>query len=112
SKSPRRYPCTIQGCPKTFSRESNAKAHLRTHDKKCNYRVKCDIYGRLFTRRSDVVRHHKDVHLRERNHQCHLCNRSYSRRDSLERLVLFYYDIINYLTISIQGTIAFITRAV
>jgi hypothetical protein len=94
STLPRRYPCTIEGCPKTFSRKSNAKAHLRTHDKNRNYRVKCGICGRLFTRRADLVRHHKDVHLQERRHCCHHCLRSFSRRDSLERLVLFYIIVL------------------
>jgi hypothetical protein len=80
----KRFPCTFEGCSKTFTRKYNANAHLRTHYR--HYPAQCEICGNRFTRQADLARHKKDVHLRQRRYYCDSCYLSFSRSDTLSRL--------------------------
>lgn len=98
-RSPRRQPrrlttkeeanfqCQVKGCGKLFSRSYNYKAHLETHDDRREYPFPCtvDDCNKRFVRKTDLSRHHQSVHMKERNHKCEYCARTFARKDTLRR---------------------------
>ncbi|ETS83102.1 hypothetical protein PFICI_04978 [Pestalotiopsis fici W106-1] len=87
SKEDANYQCEVKGCGKQFSRSYNYKAHLETHDEDREYPFLCTVVDcdRKFVRKTDLTRHHQNVHMREKNHRCDYCNRSFARKDTLRR---------------------------
>ncbi|KAK8863278.1 Transcriptional regulator prz1 [Apiospora arundinis] len=81
------FQCDVKGCGKLFSRSYNFKAHLETHDEKREYPFPCQIEGctKKFVRKTDLSRHHQSVHMKERNHKCDFCSRTFARKDTLRR---------------------------
>ncbi|KAK6202004.1 hypothetical protein LQW54_009136 [Pestalotiopsis sp. IQ-011] len=87
SKEDANYQCEVKGCGKLFSRSYNYKAHLETHDENREYPFPCTMgdCDRKFVRKTDLTRHHQSVHMREKNHRCDYCHRSFARKDTLRR---------------------------
>lgn len=81
------FQCDVKGCGKLFSRSYNFKAHLETHDEKREYPFPCQVEGctKKFVRKTDLSRHHQSVHMKERNHKCDFCSRTFARKDTLRR---------------------------
>ncbi|KAK8038394.1 hypothetical protein PG994_015161 [Apiospora phragmitis] len=81
------FQCDVKGCGKLFSRSYNFKAHLKTHDEKREYPFPCQVegYTKKFVRKTDLSRHHQSVHMKERNHKCYFCHRTFARKDTLQR---------------------------
>lgn len=55
SRDEQHYPCPVEGCSKKFARKT------------------------------DLERHNKSVHIKERNHECTFCGRLFARKDTLRR---------------------------
>ncbi|KAG9301774.1 hypothetical protein G9A89_003321 [Geosiphon pyriformis] len=81
----RRFPCLI--CGHRFSRKYNMEQHMKTHDPNRRKDFACDFPGctSTFTRRHDLKRHTRNIHVREINHQCEVCNKGFSRKDAWKR---------------------------
>ncbi|KAF9694534.1 hypothetical protein EKO04_007365 [Ascochyta lentis] len=79
------YSCLM--CQKGFSRQYNYKQHLLTHDpnRKKEHTCLWDGCGRSFVRRTDLERHHRSVHLKERSHGCRNCPSGFARKDTCGR---------------------------
>lgn len=87
TKEEANFQCDVKGCGKFFSRSYNFKAHLETHRERRDYPFPCLIgdCAKKFVRKTDLVRHHQSVHMKERNHGCDYCGRMFARRDTLKR---------------------------
>lgn len=46
-----------------------------------------DDCKKKFARKTDLERHNKSVHIKERNHECTYCGRLFARKDTLRRFV-------------------------
>lgn len=87
TKEEANFQCDVKGCGKFFSRSYNFKAHLETHRERRDYPFPCliDDCAKKFVRKTDLLRHHQSVHMKERNHGCDYCGRMFARRDTLKR---------------------------
>lgn len=65
SRDEQHYPCPVEGCTKKFARKT------------------------------DLERHNKSVHIKERNHECTFCGRLFARKDTLRR-----YEDVNFSSAS------------
>ncbi|TRM70258.1 hypothetical protein BD626DRAFT_533594 [Schizophyllum amplum] len=75
------YPCTINGCPKIFSRLFSLRTHQRAHFAERPFR--CTLCPASFARNHDLKRHCK---LHDRTAwKCACCEKIFSRRDALKR---------------------------
>lgn len=102
-------------CGKLFKRSYNWKSHMETHNPERRYPHPCTAMigttqcTKKFQRKTDLDRHndsvslgptegmrgklrsktnadsHLKVHLKAKNHQCHLCGNRFARRDTLRR---------------------------
>ncbi|KAF2162521.1 hypothetical protein M409DRAFT_69100 [Zasmidium cellare ATCC 36951] len=81
--------CHCDKCGKLFQRSYNLKAHMDTHDPHREQPHACHYPGckRRFVRRTDLIRHERSVHLRERHFSCPLCHSAFARKDTLRRYV-------------------------
>lgn len=85
TKGNRTFQCP--NCHKVFTRQSNFKSHLKTHDANRVYPFHCMMEGCKYksSRRADVQRHQKCVHMKQRNFYCKFCPSSFPRNDNLTR---------------------------
>ena len=66
--SPARYRCSIPGCSKDFTRQTDLKRHFKTQHDAPNKRIDCDFKwcGRTgehgFTRKDHLAEHLREVH--------------------------------------------------
>lgn len=80
-----RFNCEL--CPQHFSRKYNYTQHIknrhtaRVREHACNWEG-CD---QLFGRQTDLDRHKRSVHLKEKNSKCRMCGRCFARKDTLIR---------------------------
>jgi hypothetical protein len=83
------FQCRVKGCGKLFSRSYNFKAHMETHDSSRVYPFPCPLpdCSKKFVRKTDLQRHHRSVHMKERDFCCDFCNRYFARKDTLRRHV-------------------------
>ncbi|KAI9886146.1 MAG: hypothetical protein M1823_002049 [Watsoniomyces obsoletus] len=74
-------------CGKLFERRYNYRAHLATHDPERIYAHTCQVEwcDKKFVRKTDLMRHHQSVHLKQRNFRCELCGHDFARKDTLHR---------------------------
>ncbi|TQS32546.1 hypothetical protein Golomagni_07135 [Golovinomyces magnicellulatus] len=70
--------------PSPSRRKKVDKLHLK--DKEDHY-FSCPIDDcrKKFARKTDLERHNKSVHIKERNHECTYCGRLFARKDTLRR---------------------------
>ncbi|KAI9846548.1 MAG: hypothetical protein M1838_001244 [Thelocarpon superellum] len=78
---------TCHVCGKLFGRSYNFKAHMETHDPGRVYAHPCQVQhcDKKFVRKTDLMRHHQSVHMKQRNYQCELCGNMFARKDTLRR---------------------------
>lgn len=67
-------------CSKCFATRQSIYAHIQRH---IGQKVLCNICGKCFSNRNNLTKHHKTVHLKEKNYQCPTCEKRY---DSSYRL--------------------------
>ncbi len=67
-------------CGKCFTSRQSVYAHIQRH---IGQKVLCNICGKCFSNRNNLTKHHKTVHLKEKNYQCSTCEKRY---DSSYRL--------------------------
>lgn len=81
------FRCQIEGCYGVFCSSYSLSVHMKTHemDRKYSFWCASENCNKKFTRRIDQQRHHSAVHLKQRNHRCIFCNRSFGRKDTLRR---------------------------
>jgi hypothetical protein len=82
------YVCRI--CPnKGFARRYNYNQHMLTHeanrrkDNVCPY-PDCK---KQFVRKTDLGRHERSVHIKDRSYKCTMCTSAFPRKDTLQRFV-------------------------
>lgn len=69
----------------TSSRRSKGeKSQSKSRDEQ---HYQCPVGGctKKFARKTDLERHNKSVHIKERNHECTFCGRLFARKDTLRR---------------------------
>ncbi|KAF9122837.1 hypothetical protein EC957_001508 [Mortierella hygrophila] len=79
--APRRFPC--QECEKAFPTKGELASHSRCHLKVPAFL--CGICGRPFKRRTDYVRHVRNVHEEVGRYSCIQCGERFGRLDKLKR---------------------------
>lgn len=67
-------------CGKGFATRGRVNGHIRSHT---DEKALCNMCGKSFSSRNNLSKHHKTVHLKEKNFQCHVCENRY---DSSYRL--------------------------
>ncbi|RDH17374.1 hypothetical protein M747DRAFT_102065 [Aspergillus niger ATCC 13496] len=72
-------------CGVRFTRRSNCKEHMKSHDPNYVRPHPCETCGREFRRRTDLKRHVDSIHRGIRKYGCEKCGRRYSRQDTLSR---------------------------
>ncbi|KAF9977057.1 hypothetical protein BGZ73_007171 [Actinomortierella ambigua] len=80
---PRRFACTEPGCEKAFPTKGELASHARCHLKVPAFL--CGICGRPFKRRTDYVRHVRNVHEEVGRYECRQCGVRFGRLDKLKR---------------------------
>ncbi|KAF9168751.1 hypothetical protein DFQ26_000018 [Actinomortierella ambigua] len=82
---PQMHICPMPGCDKQFVRRFNLKVHIITHDPERAHQFECiEGCGRRYTRKNDMERHVKSVHLGERL-KCQTCGFRFTRVDGLRK---------------------------
>jgi DNA-directed RNA polymerase subunit RPC12/RpoP len=79
----RKYFCTI--CSKAFKENRHLNVHMNTHlseDKKAQH--PCQICGKNYSSVFSLRHHVKVVHINQAAFNCHLCEKSFSRKANLE----------------------------
>ncbi|RAK97520.1 putative C2H2 finger domain protein (Ezf) [Aspergillus ibericus CBS 121593] len=78
--------CTT--CGLRFTRRSNCREHMKSHDPSYVRQHPCETCGREFRRKTDLKRHIDSIHRGIRKYGCEKCGRRYSRQDTLSRHLL------------------------
>jgi hypothetical protein len=81
------YSCHV--CKKLFQRSYNHKTHMETHNpnRKKEHLCPHKDCDKLFVRKTDLERHRNSVHKKSKPWSCRRCDNSFSRKDTLRRLV-------------------------
>lgn len=77
------FPCTVDGCGKSFNRQFNLKSHLKTHNDERSF--SCQFCESTFRRSHDLKRHIRSLHSTEKLFGCNNCGKKFSRTDALRR---------------------------
>ncbi|KAG5292277.1 hypothetical protein I7I48_04316 [Histoplasma ohiense] len=74
-------------CGMRFTRNSNCKSHMKTHDPNRKLPFKCTSPGctKKFGRKTDLTRHEDSVHKKLRQYGCDQCGHRFARQDTLRR---------------------------
>ncbi|KKZ66836.1 hypothetical protein EMCG_07441 [[Emmonsia] crescens] len=74
-------------CGMNFSRNSNCKSHMKTHDPNRKSPFKCTDpqCTKKFGRKTDLARHVDSVHKKLRQYGCDQCGHYFARQDTLRR---------------------------
>ncbi|XP_058823770.1 zinc finger protein 239-like [Topomyia yanbarensis] len=77
----RPYPCTVEGCSRSFSSKAGLLGHLARHADRDNI-YDCDICGAKIKTKSSLQRHRK-MHVAEKPHACDICGKRFWRKSYL-----------------------------
>ncbi|OAT10715.1 hypothetical protein BDBG_06525 [Blastomyces gilchristii SLH14081] len=74
-------------CGRHFTRNSNCKSHMKTHDPNRKLPFKCTDpeCTKKFGRKTDLTRHVDSVHKKLRQYGCDQCGHRFARQDTLRR---------------------------
>ncbi|KLJ06917.1 hypothetical protein EMPG_17600 [Blastomyces silverae] len=74
-------------CGRHFTRNSNCKSHMKTHDPNRKLPFKCTApeCTKKFGRKTDLTRHVDSVHKKLREYGCDECGHRFARQDTLRR---------------------------
>ena len=80
------FHCQMQG-NKLFHNAHNFETDMRSHVVNQKNPFLCSIKdcSRRFTRKTDLKRHYKCVHVRQRNYHCYFCDQAFARKDTMRR---------------------------
>ena len=82
----KKFPCTEEGCTKSFTRRYNLSAHLRCHRQEKPF--DCTNCEMKFARKHDLTRHIRSLHEMKRQFgPCGYCGSFFTRSDALARHV-------------------------
>jgi hypothetical protein len=82
------FRCSL--CPnKGFARRYNFNQHMLTHELHRKKENKCHYpdCNRQFVRKTDLGRHERSVHIKDKCHKCKKCEAAFTRSDTLQRFV-------------------------
>ncbi|KAI8608938.1 hypothetical protein BC830DRAFT_1071444 [Chytriomyces sp. MP71] len=89
---PKRFPCPLQGCPKSFSQRAGLNSHLVTHTG--NRQYICEVCSKSYTTNNRLTVH-KRTHSGERPYKCSEpgCNYAATQKCTLKNHLQTHLDI-------------------
>nr|XP_057922978.1 early growth response protein 4-like [Doryrhamphus excisus] len=76
------FPCSVDGCERSFSRSDELNRHVRVHTGQKPF--KCSVCARSFSR-SDHLTTHMRTHTGEKPFSCDVCGKRFARSDERKR---------------------------
>ncbi|XP_054609330.1 early growth response protein 4-like [Dunckerocampus dactyliophorus] len=76
------FPCSVEGCERSFSRSDELNRHVRVHTGQKPF--KCSVCARSFSR-SDHLTTHMRTHTGEKPFSCDVCGKRFARSDERKR---------------------------
>ena len=76
--------------PAQVTQESNTSIINTTNDH--NEDLKCHLCQKSFTKKSNLIQHHKGVHGKNKPFRCQMCHKYFTQKHSLKNHLLIHID--------------------